>query len=1672
MTKPEIHSRVDGDNNAPVSSERSSATSDAATAPNPAAASSIPSSSSPATKSTRRVRWSWNGKLLLITGVVTLAVLTAAAGSYYYHSATSATTFLELSRAAEKKQDFEDQAKWLRRYALLVPDDVDAIYQMAIAADKAADDANREPRGQRVDAARQALNRGIGQIGSKDPDLVVDLRMRLINRLVQLGGPWNREAERQIEILNAATSDPQSLTSLALALAGEISDGSYSTRDPQAFAKMDNYWRWLGNQPATFVVGSALRQNPQNLDLITHFLFSRIEKAEAFKGSQGGATLSAKEISDIQEQATRTLRDTSTSHAQLVLYRYLQGQEDTDDAEKVIRAAAAAAQERLLALSKTDASGQAEQDAADKPSPDQDTSLITANPMPTAYWDFLAVYDASRLDQEADPEKALAKLQFLTTLDAPSAPKKLLEILYFEYGKLLVKANRSSEALAVWKDASEKVGSSSILIPRAVAAVYASQGNWEAADKATKQLSDAIDTSETQLARVTDAEVTRSERILQGRLLAAARWQLTVLKGYLAAGRGDEIAAITLLRNVVDSDADITPKDRSDALVTLARYYANQGTWDAAATTLEKAVALNPEDPQLRQLASEAWNRSGNQVNSLRQLDLIESGATLLSTISEMEARFAFQVQSQPQQQNFHQVRDAAAQLKQQLQQRVDLPGDASETDLASLRSSLHYVQAFELTIPPDDITAETHLRSPALAQQIDGLAKEHPEEANLQALAAEHLARAKLESDAVAALERLVKLKDKGGVYEPLVRARVLSSLGRNVEAAKLLIEAVQGRDESAVLAGSDLPVKNLLQDAAVFASRGQDNELAYQALTAIPDKERNLQTLTAITQLAGSLPASSTFLTLDGKAVSAQVLYEHWFSVLRKQEGDEGTYWRYLRADRLLSELRQRSQTVESDDPKLVESRKLSDAILTLRPRWGDALALPGRISALTGDSNDAVIQLRRAIAAGSTSLQTRQLLWQQLIALGRGDEAEQEIQMAEMTASGPTNRFSATLIDLALKQGDYTKSMDVAKESAANHPDDANAQLVVAATGTTAMGNLTEASRRDELTTQIEAAIARAIELVGAEDPRVFAAKLRLAITLNDVAKIDSMIQELETGELTELPQNQLLSQAYIAKEDYEHALTLLVRADELDPTSTSQLRLAEIYRQLGRFPDEISALRKALQRDQSNDRLRNLLAQKLVARSADGQPVDWQAIGDLLSGSGGRATSSQLMHAILLGSEAVRELGVDAESEPARLRLNQSKTILRGIVKKQSGDWMTPTRYLATLLQQEPNVLKILSPAEKTQIDTEIRALYQSLNNTGSVEASDVYQYASYLLNQQEPDDNATITNLINKLNSLAANSLQALEVAVLFANRQGKRDETPGLVAEWANEALEKQATANAADPNDQVAARALMVMGAAGSSLQNLGFAKDSVQWFERAYSEHPTMALGPYVVALGKVNQFDEAVGVCAKHYAEHHDAQSATLLVEMLLIFQDSGKQAELIRTHDEALADASKRFQENAGFLEGLGTLKMAEGKYDQAIKCFVSALKVSPKSIRSMNNLAMSYAEIPERASEGLGPINSALRLTNQNPELLDTKGVVLMASGRLAEAEATFAEAFAASSEPRHLFHVILSQINQDKEAQAAKNWKGLDLEKLDPTGLTPSERETLKKLKSQFASAS
>src|SRR6056297_3581272 len=116
----------------------------------------------------RRMRWEWNRKL----GVVSIALLVLVAIgsfiSYRYHSRTAAETFRLRAEEAFADGDFEAQIKWLRRYALLKPNDIESLVALGVAADEAADLAELANRFSAVSSARKQLSSSIARLSNLD----------------------------------------------------------------------------------------------------------------------------------------------------------------------------------------------------------------------------------------------------------------------------------------------------------------------------------------------------------------------------------------------------------------------------------------------------------------------------------------------------------------------------------------------------------------------------------------------------------------------------------------------------------------------------------------------------------------------------------------------------------------------------------------------------------------------------------------------------------------------------------------------------------------------------------------------------------------------------------------------------------------------------------------------------------------------------------------------------------------------------------------------------------------------------------------------------------------------------------------------------------------------------------------------------------------------------------------------------------------------------------------------------------------------------------------------------------------------------------------------------------------------------------------------------------------
>ena len=106
--------------------------------------------------------------------------------------------------------------------------------------------------------------------------------------------------------------------------------------------------------------------------------------------------------------------------------------------------------------------------------------------------------------------------------------------------------------------------------------------------------------------------------------------------------------------------------------------------------------------------------------------------------------------------------------------------------------------------------------------------------------------------------------------------------------------------------------------------------------------------------------------------------------------------------------------------------------------------------------------------------------------------------------------------------------------------------------------------------------------------------------------------------------------------------------------------------------------------------------------------------------------------------------------------------------------------------------------------------------------------------------------------------------------------------------------------------------------------------------------------------------------------------------------------------------------------------LGALRFVKGELDKAEGVFRDIISEKPKHPMATNNLAAILADDPKRIDEAAEYVEKGLALTARfDPELADTKAMVMFQKGDFEEALTTLTEVVLTSEDPRHHFHMAL-----------------------------------------------
>jgi Flp pilus assembly protein TadD len=148
--------------------------------------------------------------------------------------------------------------------------------------------------------------------------------------------------------------------------------------------------------------------------------------------------------------------------------------------------------------------------------------------------------------------------------------------------------------------------------------------------------------------------------------------------------------------------------------------------------------------------------------------------------------------------------------------------------------------------------------------------------------------------------------------------------------------------------------------------------------------------------------------------------------------------------------------------------------------------------------------------------------------------------------------------------------------------------------------------------------------------------------------------------------------------------------------------------------------------------------------------------------------------------------------------------------------------------------------------------------------------------------------------------------------------------------------------------------------------------------------------------------------------------------------------------------------------------LGDLYSWGGDWKSAVATYRGVLKADPKHIPALNNMAMVLAMTGEQLNEAIKVINEAIRLSGPRDYLLDTRGIVLLATGAKELAERDFSSAIETAANGYRYFHLAqaLQALGRTDEARAALQ-KALE-GGVSASTVHPLERAAFEKLLQQL----
>ncbi len=742
----------------------------------------------------------------------------------------------------------------------------------------------------------------------------------------------------------------------------------------------------------------------------------------------------------------------------------------------------------------------------------------------------------------------------------------------------------------------------------------------------------------------------------------------------------------------------------------------------------------------------------------------------------------------------------------------------------------------------------------------------------------------------------------------------------------------------------------------------------------------------------------------------------------------GRRSAQWFYCEASQLVWKIRNEGADKKSLGPFNFKTAKqlLANAVQE-RPNWHELARLQGEIALLEGKLDDAIGRFQLASDLGPLSPVHLGQLVRLLYFRGRYEEAKQAIGKLRYGQTSLTMRKMEA--ELSFLTGDFDRALELAATTVAKS-DRVEDFLWY--------GQLLARTKKND---QALEAFRKALEL----NPKIPETYLALVALLAGAGK-KAEAQEIILQAQTRLSADHIplvLAQSYQILKDFKRAEQYYREIVSLNPDDVSVLRrVARFYLQTGRKDEATKHLDKILklaakQPKAHADELiwaRRSLARLVTARSDYRQLRRGLKLLDQNTRDGKIQLEDLRLKAAILASwndRASRQKTISIFEEIREQRrgtLTFQEQFALARMYDKSGRWGLCKREMLELLAKSPENLLFLST------------------------------YAQMLLRNDQ--ESAIARTYVNKLEKLQPKHPTTVGTKARLLVKEGKTEEAVELLGSLVPRPL----------PPDKV------------DWLRNVAQLLDELKLHDEAkkllteYAEKApggSLALASFLAHHGTL---DEALDQCEAALGETPTDNVIATAVSISRIVGTGKIKPQHLSRMEKWFERAKQENPDSKTLQLNLAALRDLQNRQADVLKVYRGFLARKDVSDRERavvwNNLAFMLAADKKNGQEALKMINYSISILGPSPELLDTRALALLATGRSEAAIKDLRAAIAQRPSGMNYFHLALAHLAANDQYSAARVMKvAHEAHRLTISQIPQIERNKYQQLTAQLAAA-